>query len=100
MDEALNELKSLHEQIISILPKSLHEFDISKKSRIPFKVETLKGVLLHRISDLCSTSIGLIEEHKKLESILLIRAIQESVALLYLLYLEIKKTCDYCLDLN
>jgi hypothetical protein len=90
----LNEIRNIYSQLVSLLPESTFGFKISENSKIPFKVEILKGVLLHRISELSKSAIKLIEEADNLQAIILIRAIQESVAILYWLFFEVDVVCS------
>lgn len=88
------EIKNLNIDLSSKLPEYVCGYDLSQVSKIPFKVYIMKGVLLHRIYGLSESAINLLDALKNPEAIILIRAAQESTALLYWLYLEMKKVCD------
>ncbi len=91
LQEFFTEIEKNCEILKKQLPDEVNTFELCKWSRIPFKVKTIEGVLLHRIYDLGIDSLSLYKKNKKLQSIMIIRSVQESVAVLFLITEKIEK---------
>lgn len=90
----IHEIRNLGQQLKEILPVPVCESSISSITKIPFKVAILKGILAHRISELGDTALELFTNSKRLQAIVLIRAVQETAAVLYWLSQRVLEVCD------
>ncbi len=74
------------------LPSRVDPASISHKAKIPFNVLTYRESLLHRVTELADSATELFcLPNKAISGIILTRAVQETMALLYVLHLKITK---------
>ena len=86
----LSEAKEMASQIASSLPQTVDGFATTDKSKIPFKLLSLRELLLHRISALASPAVQLFENREHVAAVVLVRAVIETVALLFSLHRQLK----------
>ena len=89
----LAKAKQLSRQLSSNLPKKIKATSLSDYSKLPFKAFSLRGVLIHRITELSEVAIELFELKKIVPAIIMTRAVFETTAVLYWLYKSIKQVC-------
>jgi hypothetical protein len=82
----LQEARDLVDKIASSLPERIQISALTLKSNIPFKVLSLRELLIHRVSDIAVPAIDLIERGKLIPGAILVRAVVETVALLFTLH--------------
>jgi len=87
----LDEVSTFLKLINVNLPKKISAASLSHHSKLPFKAFSLRGVLVHRITDLTEVAIDLYEADKVVPAIIMTRSVFETTAVLYLLYKKIKK---------
>ena len=87
----LDEVGTFLKQINVNLPKKISAASLSHHSKLLFKAFSLRGVLVHRITDLTEVAIDLYEADKVVPAIIMTRSVFETTAVLYLLYKKIKK---------
>jgi len=64
-------------------------------SKLPFKADSLRNILLYRVSELADDSCKLFRLERHVSASILTRSIIETAALLFLLNKKIKYTIDY-----
>lgn len=67
---------------------------IPSKSTIHFNALSLREVLVYRITELGEVAIDLFEKKKFVSAFIIVRSIQETLAMLFSLYDQIKKAVD------
>ena len=93
--EDIAALKLLIEQFKSHLPNRVDPASLTWESKIPWRVVILREALLYRITELGESAIELYEkENRTISAFIVTRAIHETTALFYSLYLKLKKAID------
>ncbi len=96
----LQEARQLADAAASSLPDRIQIAALTRKSKLPFKVLSLREVLLHRISALATSAVDHFERNQDVPAVVLTRAVVETVAVTYALherisrFLEAKNTSD------
>jgi len=85
-EELREEAKNLSQNIKEQLPLLADPATVSHFAKIPFKVLSIRELMIWRVSDLSESAINLIERFHIVGAIILIRAIIECVSLIYYLY--------------
>lgn len=83
--EALSEARQLVADIATSLPESVDAASLSLGSKLPFKVISLRELLIHRVAALASPAISLFEGGHHVAAVVLTRALLETVALVFTL---------------
>ncbi len=65
--------------------KRIHQFSLSKRSKLPFRVVTIREALLYRIAEISEAACHLYENNKLCSAFTLTRSALETAALLFLL---------------
>lgn len=87
--EKLVEARQLADLIANCLPEKIEASGLTLKSKIPFKVVSLRELLIHRISALATPAVELYENSQYLGGVVLTRAVMETVALAYSLHKQL-----------
>lgn len=82
---ALATARALSEALVSSLPSSIDPAMLTLRSKLPFKVLSLRELLLHRVSALAVAAVQLFEQHNYLGGIVITRSILETVAVAFAL---------------
>ena len=77
-------------QIARSLPQTVDGFATTDKSKIPFKLLSLRELLLHRISALASPAVVLFERQEHVAAVVLVRAVVETVAVVFSIHRQLK----------
>lgn len=88
----IQKAKNICEEFKLNLPENFEIASVSATSKIPFKALTLREALFHRVSDLSNIACDLYEKESMISAFIITRAIMETSAVLYALYLNIQKT--------
>ena len=88
--EILAEARQLAESIASSLPKSVDAASLTLKSKVPFKVLSLRELLIHRVSALASPAVTLFEQGKHVPAVVLTRAVLETVTIVFALHRQLQ----------
>jgi hypothetical protein len=86
--EQLQLAKKLSGNIRASLPKELYAGSFTLKSKLPYKAASFREVLFHRLSDLAEVTYDLFEIGRLLPAFVLSRAVVETTALLFGLYVK------------
>jgi hypothetical protein len=81
--QVFRKARELSLRISQSLPRTVDPASISLRAKIPFKAVCVREVLIHRVSELGEVACDLIESGRIVAAIILVRALMESVALLY-----------------
>lgn len=87
LKEACNKIKIIKDN----LPAKIYPEMVSIKAKIPFKVLTLRELLIHRVGDLGDAACELYANSKVVPAIIITRALMETVAVMYYLYNIVNK---------
>lgn len=82
---ALATARTLSESLSASLPSSLDPAMLTLRSKLPFKVLSLRELLLHRVSALAIAAVQQFEQHNYLGGIVLTRSVLETVAVAFAL---------------
>jgi hypothetical protein len=93
-EELIAEAKTLSQNIAKQLPTIADPATVSYISKIPFKVLSIRELMIWRVSDLSESAIKLIENFKIVGAIIVIRSIIESVALIYYLLTKVENSIE------
>jgi hypothetical protein len=85
----LIDVKQLTAELQRSLPKRIDAAVLGLPSKIPFKAISLREGLIHRASDLSGLACELYERRRIVPAIIMVRAVMETVAMLYFLYWRI-----------
>ncbi len=88
-DKMLSDARKLTAEITASLPKHIHAADLGTPSKIPFKAVSLQGALIHRVADLSDVACNLYEQNRTVPAIIMVRAVMETLAMLYALYVKV-----------
>lgn len=88
--ELLEEARVLTVQINSNLPDKIEAAALSHISKLPFKAVSLRETLIHRIADLSDAAISLYKSSKIVPTIIMIRSVFETSAVLFWLFKKLK----------
>lgn len=92
--EALDEARSLSERIAASLPKQVDAAALTRNSKVPFKVLSLRELLIHRVSALASAAVSQFEQDNHLAGVVLARAVLETVAMVFELHKQLAAWLD------
>jgi len=90
-DDLLRKGLVLSRGLKASLPPRIDPATISTTARIPFKALCIREVLLYRVSELAEAALASYQQGQLVATATLSRALLESVALLYWLYIEVKE---------
>jgi hypothetical protein len=90
-DKLLSDARRLTAEITGNLPKAIHATDLGVPSKIPFKAVSLREALIHRLADLSDIACKLYEQNRIVPAIIMVRAVMETLAMLYLLYVKVDR---------
>ena len=93
-EELVAEAKALSQNIKKQLPTIADPATVSHIAKIPFKVITIRELIIWRVSDLSESAIRLIENFSIVGAITVIRAIIESVSLIYYLLSKVENSIE------
>lgn len=83
MDDALiDRSREIADVLSASLPDEFHIGAVSTKSKLPFKVLTLRESLVHRASELADTALDLIDSRRFVSATIVVRALMETAGLL------------------
>jgi hypothetical protein len=80
---ALETARAIATAIANSLPTNVSVASLTLKSKLPFKVLTLRELLIHRVSALASAAVSLYEDQAYLAGIVLTRSVLETVAIAF-----------------
>lgn len=80
---ALEAARAIAVDIAKSLPTHIEAASLTRKSKLPFKVLSLRELLIHRISPLASAAVSLYEQRNYLAGIVLTRSVLETVAIAF-----------------
>ena len=85
-------------EMVTVFKNSLVErvdaASMTRKSKIPFKIFSLKELLMHRMTALAESALELYESNRRVPSYLIVRATQETAAAVY----NLRQKCSVYLD--
>ena len=84
----LKEANKLCENIRQNLPNVADPAAVSIESKIPFKVLSIRELMLWRISDISDSAHELYKNEEIVSAIILTRSVMESVSVLFVLFLH------------
>jgi hypothetical protein len=84
----------LAESINSSLPKEINIAALGTPSKLPFKVISLRELLLYRIAELSRTAVDLYKSNKVVPAILLTRGTLETTSMLFALDALVRSTLE------
>ncbi len=94
-EEDLKKCREIVSRFETSLPTRVDPASLSTSAKIPFKAVVLRETLLHRVTELAATATELYERKNRVISAFLItRAVHETTALLYWLYLRMNRVVD------
>jgi len=72
------------------LPERVEAADLTINSKLPFKLLSLRELLLHRVSALATPAVDLFEQRSGVAAVVLTRAVVETVAVAFVLHKRMK----------
>lgn len=94
MDSDLSESETLLAELQRLMPMHV-DYSLTKlPSLVPFRITILKAATCHRIADLCGRVLPLFKSQQLIPAFLVVRALMETVALLYHLHKRIVFAID------
>src|SRR5207249_3038411 len=80
--ETLKEVRDYAGGLAALLPKRVQAVAFTSKSKLPFKAQAIRELLLHRTSALASAAVDLFEQKRVIPAVVLTRCIVETLAVL------------------
>lgn len=93
-EELIVEAKTLSKNIKKQLPEIAAQATVSHISKIPFKVLSIRELMIWRVSDLSESAIRLIDNFNIVGAIIIIRSVIESVSLIYYLNTKVENSIE------
>jgi hypothetical protein len=90
-EEALEYIKDLNDQLTTKLPHSVDRWSISHLAKLPFKVMSLRGILMYRVLELSKSAYQLYEARSLISAFVLSRAAVETSALQFSLLKHMRR---------
>ena len=79
----LKEVRDYADRLAALLPKRVQAVAFTSKSKLPFKAQAIRELLLHRTSALASAAVDLFEQKRVIPAVVLTRCIVETLAVLF-----------------
>ena len=92
--ERLMEAKARAALLAQSLPLKIAAASLTLESKIPFKVLSLREILIHRTSALATAAVEMFEQRRLVPAVVLARAIVETVAVTFNLHKQLVEFCD------
>jgi len=92
--EYLLEARIFATNIFASLPQDVKAAAFTMKSKIPFKVTSLREVLVHRVAELSMVAVDLFECNKLVPAFVITRSVVETVALTCWLHQKVSEFLD------
>ena len=81
--ETLKEVRDYTDRLAASLPKRVQAAAFTSKSKLPFKAQAIRELLLHRTAALASATVDLFEQNRVIPAVVLTRCIVETLAVLF-----------------
>jgi len=81
--EYLAEAREFSEKLSASLPDRIQAAALTLKSKLPFKVLSIRELLLHRMAALSSAAVDLFTQKRIIPAVIVTRAIAETLAVLF-----------------
>jgi hypothetical protein len=88
--EMLAEARNLADLVAASLPQKVDAAALTSKSKLPFKVISIRELLFHRVSALASPAVVLFEQGSYVAGVVLTRAVVETVAIIFAIHKQLR----------
>ncbi len=96
-DDSLQLIQNYLDDFNNSLNPTVYAGSYTLKSKLPWKADSIRELLFHRVTDIANSALGLVQNNSRVPAVMLVRSLMETTAMVYSLHL---KTNTFLSDSN